>query len=208
MCLNLQIPFKDVENSLSAQGMHLLPGSLSSSSWDPFPVVPEQRKHYPKCLNARKNSVQAPVPGGWLLRSEQRCRCRGTCDFCIAPKNTGKFGRDVPTAGCQKSPGASPAFPPLGWEGLGCRDQPGDHPTGLVPQDVANGHSDAQDPLPPPWPRCSVLAMKGVMQIWGAKGGLSVPQGTKGPSYLAPIEALGVLRDPNRSHRSWRAKKG
>lgn len=56
--------------------------------------------------------------------------------------------------------------------------------------------------MPPPgaaWPPCSVPAMK--EQIWGAKG-------TKGPSHLAPIEALGVLRDPNRSHRSWGAEKG
>ena len=149
-CLNLQIPIEDMENSLSAEGIHLLPCSPSPLPAGILsPVAPQQHKHYPNRLSTGENSLLALIPGGWLLRDGDAAA--GHVTFCIAQSNPEKVGGDVPTAGrlprgrVTRSPlprargvsalmdveAASPAFPslaPTGGEDLGCRIQLGAHP--------------------------------------------------------------------------------
>lgn len=150
MCLNLQIPIEDMESSLSAEGICLLPCSPSPLPAGILsPMAPEQHKHYPNHLSTGKNSLPALIPGGWLLWDGDAAA--GHVTFCIAQSNPETVDQDVPTAGClprgrtTRSPlprawsvsaltdmeTASPAFPPLApmsGEDLGCRNQLGAHP--------------------------------------------------------------------------------
>lgn len=93
---NLQIPIEDMENSLSAEGIHLLPCSSSLPAGILSPVALEQHKRYSNHLSAVENSLLDPM--GWLQQDSDAAVGHGT--FSITHSNPGMVGSDIPTSGC------------------------------------------------------------------------------------------------------------